>query len=175
MKRLILPLFGVLAAAWAVFSVARTHPVRERTEPPASPPISEFRTTVAAEGIVEASTENISAGTPLSGVVARVFVTAGQPVRAGAPLFKLDPRHLEAARGVRQQAVALARTEALVAESHLADVREQFEFVNQLKDKRAVSVEETTRRRSAVETASAELEAARARVAAAQSELHAVD
>ena len=66
MKSLTLPLVGLLAAAWATASVTRTHPRRTSTDPPAPPPVSSFADTVAATGLVEASTENISIGTPLA-------------------------------------------------------------------------------------------------------------
>jgi HlyD family secretion protein len=48
------------------------------------------------------------------------------------------------------------------------------EFVEQLKDKRAVSEEEVSRRRSAVQTAEAELAAAQAEVGAAESQVRSV-
>ena len=169
MKRLVLPFLGIVAALWATFSVARTQPHRQRTEPPAPPPVSEFPSTVAAVGLVEASTENISVGTPLGGVVARVFVTAGQAVRAGDPLFELDTRHLRADLAVKDEALAVARARSAVAESRLADLRRQLEFAEQVKDRRAISAEEVTRRRSAVETAAAEVQEAAAQLAAAES------
>jgi len=175
MKRFILPFVGLLAAVWATFSVVRTQPRRERTDPPAPPPVSDFSKTVAAVGIVEASTENISVGTPLGGVVARVFVTAGQTVKEGEPLFELDTRHLRADLGVRKEALAVARAQTGVAEARLEDLRRHFEFAEQVKDKRAISAEEVTHRRSAVETATAELEAARVQIAAAESQAHAVE
>jgi multidrug efflux pump subunit AcrA (membrane-fusion protein) len=173
MKRLILPFIGILAALWATFSVARTQPHRQRTEPPAPPPLSDFPNTVAAVGLVEASTENISVGSPLDGVVARVFVTAGHLVNAGDPLFELDARHLRADLAVRQQAVAVARARAAVAEARLQDLKRQLEFAEQVKDRRAISAEEVTRRRSAVETAAAELDEAGAQLSAAESQAHA--
>ncbi len=175
MKRYVLPLVGLLAALWATFSVIRTQPSRHRTDPPAAPPASDYPSTVAAVGLVEASTENISLGTPLSGLVARVFATPGQTVKAGDPVFELDTRHLRAELVVRRQAVAAARAQVNVARARLEDLTLQLEFVEQLKDSRAVSVEEATRRRSAVETAAAELEAARAQVGAAESEERAVE
>ncbi len=164
-KRFIFPMIGLLAALWASVSVARTQPRRHRTEPPAPPPVSDFAKTVAAVGLVEASTENISVGTPLGGVVAKVFVTAGQAVEAGDPLFELDVRQLRADLAVRQHAVTVARARAAVAGARLADLERQLEFAEQVKDRRA--------RRSAVETATAELEEARAQLAAAGSEAQA--
>jgi HlyD family secretion protein len=168
MKRFTLPVLGLLAALWAIVSVARTHPTYQATNPPSAPPVADFPETVAAVGLVEASTENISVGTPLAGVVSRVFVTAGQAVRAGEPLFELDTRHLRADLEVRRQALAVARARVGVAEAQLDDLRAQLAFVEQVKDVRAISTEEVTRRRSAVETATAALAEARAQVAAAE-------
>src|SRR5262249_39055096 len=122
---------------------------------------------------VEARTENISIGSSLSGVVARVFVTAGQSVKTGEPLFDLDIRHLRADLEVKREALSVARSQAAVAQARLDDLSRQLEYVERVKDKRAISDEEVTHRRSLVETAAAELEEARARVAAAESEAHA--
>jgi len=174
MKRFILPFIGILAALWAAYSVVRTQPRREPTDPPASPAMSDFKETVAAVGLIEASTENISVGTPLAGVVVRVFVTAGQSVRGGDPLFELDTRQLRAEFAVRQQAVGVTRARARVAEARIADLQRQLDFAEQVKDKRAISAEELTRRRSAVETASAELEEVRSEIPAAESHVQSV-
>jgi multidrug efflux pump subunit AcrA (membrane-fusion protein) len=174
MKRFILPFIGIVATLWAAYSVVRTQPRREPTDPPASPAMSEFKETVAAVGLIEASTENISVGTPLAGVVVRVFVTAGQSVSGGDPLFELDRRQLRAEFAVRQQAVDVTRARARVAEARIADLRRQLDFAEQVKDKRAISAEELTRRRSAVETASAELEEVRTEIPAAESHVQSV-
>src|SRR5713101_4566893 len=116
MKRFILPMIGILAAVWAAYSVVRTQPRRAPTDPPAPPAVSDFKDTIAAVGLIEASTENIWVGTPLGGVVTRVFVTAGQSVKAGDPLFELDTRQLRAELAVRQQVVNVARARTQVAE-----------------------------------------------------------
>ncbi len=174
-KRIVLPALGVLAALWATYSVARTTPRRQPTDPPAPPPVSEYSDAVAAVGLVEASTENISVGTPLAGVVARVFVTAGQTVKKGDPLFELDVRQLRADLDVKQRALAVVGSRAAVARARLDDLARQLAFVEQVKDHRAVSAEELSRRRSAVQTATAELEQARAEVAAAGSQVRAAD
>jgi multidrug efflux pump subunit AcrA (membrane-fusion protein) len=136
--------------------------------------MSDFKETVAAVGLIEASTENISVGTPLAGVIVRVFVTAGQSVRRGDPLFELDTRQLRAEFAVRQQAVGVTRARARVAEARIADLQRQLDFAEQVKDKRAISAEELTRRRSAVETASAELEEVRTEIPAAESHVQSV-
>jgi multidrug efflux pump subunit AcrA (membrane-fusion protein) len=175
MKRFILPIIGVLAAVWATFSVARTHPRRAPTDPPSPPPVSDFASTVAAAGLIEASSENISIGAPLAGIVARVFVEAGEAVKAGEPLFALDVRHLRAERKVRQAALEVARARVRVAEARLGDLRRQAEYAERVTDRRAISAEEVTHRRSAVETAEAELLEARQEVAAAGSRIGAVE
>ncbi len=174
MKRRLLPLISVAAALWATYAVVRTQPSREPTEPSSPPPASEFEDTVAAVGLVEASTENISIGTPLGGVVARVLVTAGQSVKAGDPLFELDTRHLRAELAVRHQEMAVAHSRLGVAQARLGDLQRQLEFVEQVSDKRAVSEEERTRRRSADETAEADVEQARSQIAAVEAQIHAV-
>jgi HlyD family secretion protein len=174
MKRFILPAIGVLTAVWSAYSVVRTQPHRTPTDPPAPPAVSDFADTVAAVGLIETSTENIWVGTPLGGVVERVFVTAGQTVRRGEPLFELDTRQLRAELAVRERAVAVAQARVRVAEARVDDLRRQLEFVEQVKDKRAISAEESTRRRSAVETATAELDEGRSEIAAAESQMRSV-
>jgi multidrug efflux pump subunit AcrA (membrane-fusion protein) len=174
MKRFILPAIGILAAVWAAYSVVRTQPGRAPTDPPAPPAISDFKETVAAVGLIEASTENIWVGTPLAGVVEKVLVTAGQNVRNGEPLFELDTRQLRAELAVRQQAVVVARARVRVAEARVADLQRQLEFAEQVKDKRAISAEELTRRRSAVETATAELDEVSSEIPAAESHVQSV-
>jgi len=175
MKRYILPAIGVLAAAWAVFSIARTQPHRGTTLPPTPPPVSEFKNTVAAVGLVEASTENISVGSPLNALVVRVFVAPGQTVKAGDPLFELDTRHLRADLEVKQGALRVSRSEVIVAAARADDLKRQLDYAERIADKRAISEEEITHRRSLVETAQAELEEAGSRVQAAESEAHAVE
>jgi multidrug efflux pump subunit AcrA (membrane-fusion protein) len=174
MKRFVLPLIGFLAAGWATYSIARTTPRRESTAPPSPPPASDFRDTVAAVGVIEASTENIAVGTPLSGIVPKVFVHAGDAVKSGDPLFELDTRQLRAELEVRRQARAVAGSRVRVAEARLDDLRRLLAFAEQVKDKRAISGEEISRRRSAAQTAAAELDEARAQVAAAEAQIHAM-
>jgi multidrug efflux pump subunit AcrA (membrane-fusion protein) len=175
MKRLVLPSLGVLSAVWATYSIARTTPRRQATDPPAPPPVSEYQGAVAGVGLVEASTENISIGTPLPGVVARVFVAAGQTVSRDDPLFELDLRQLRADLDVRQRAVAVAASRVAVARARLEDLTRQLAFVEQVKDRRAISAEELSRRRSAVQTTTAELEQARAELASAGAQVRAAE
>jgi multidrug efflux pump subunit AcrA (membrane-fusion protein) len=173
--KLLLPALGALAAIWATYSIARTAPRREPTDPPAPPPVSEYPDTVAAVGLVEPSTESISIGTPLSGVVTTVHVVVGQEVKAGDPLFELDVRHLRADLAVKKRSLAVSESRVAVARAHLDDLNRQLAFAEGIKDRRAISAEELSRRRSAVETAVAELAQARAEVAAQDSQVRAAE
>jgi multidrug efflux pump subunit AcrA (membrane-fusion protein) len=175
MKRVVLPAIGALAAAWATWSIARTTPHRQATDPPAPPPVSEYPDAVAAVGLVEPSSESISIATPLSGVVTAVHVSAGQAVRKGDPLFELDVRHLRADLAVRRAALAVGESRVAVAKAHLEDLARQLAFAEGVKDRRAISAEELSRRRSAAQTAAAELEQARAEVMNARSQIRSVE
>jgi len=175
MKRFLLPVIGIVAALWAAYSVARTTPRRHKTNPPAAAPVSEFSKTVAAVGLIEANSENIAVGTPLAGVVSNVFVKVGQSVQEGDPLFVLDTRQLRADLAVRRSSLAVAKSGVRVARAHLEDVQRSLDFAEGLTDKRAISAEETTRRRSAVETAKAQLEEAETQVSSAQAQVQSVE
>src|SRR5260370_1612037 len=96
MKRWIIPVIAAFALTLGIISVVRTQPRREATTPPVQPPASAFAHNVAAVGLIETSTENITIGSHLPGVVERVFVTVGASVRVGAPLFKIDDPNLPA-------------------------------------------------------------------------------
>ncbi len=77
--------------------------------PPSPPPRSPFGNSIAASGIIEPQSENISIGSPFSGVMQEVFVTAekvGSTVRQGDPLFRIDDRHLQAQLAVEQARLA---------------------------------------------------------------------
>jgi len=171
MKRPILALIAVASLTFGIISVVRSQPRREATVPPSPPPVSTYKHTVAAVGLVESSTENISIGTPLSDVVTEVNVAAGQSVQAGDPLFKLDNRQRLADLAARRAELQVAESEVKVNAALLDDVARQFNFVESLPDKSAISAEEFTHRRSAVETAQARLDEARAHVTSAQAQI----
>ena len=175
MKRnLILPLVACVVLVLAGVSIARTQPRRETNSPPSAPPRTEFEHRVAGVGLVEASSENISLSSHLPGVVEKVYVVAGQEVKTGDPLVKLDTRALDAAHeerhaelAARESAVATAKARARKAKAALSDVQRTLRFAESVSDPRSISAEELTRRRSAVEIAEADLGAAEAEIAGA--------
>jgi multidrug resistance efflux pump len=82
------------------------------TEPSESPARAPFEHVVAGSGVVEARTENIAIGAALPGLVLEVYVPsskAGQQVTVGAPLFRIDDRHLKAQLGVAQAELRSAK------------------------------------------------------------------
>jgi HlyD family secretion protein len=175
MKKSILPLVALVALTFGIISVVRSQPRQAATIPPSPPAVSPYSRTVAAVGLVEASTENIAIGTPLSDVVSDVLVTVGQPVKAGDPLFRLDDRQRQADLAARQAQLRVAETEVKVNAALLDDVNRQFKFVENLKDKSAISSEEFAKRQSAVETAHARLDAAKAQVTSAATQIKMVE
>src|SRR6266850_5301929 len=95
-RKYILPLLAILGVGIVVVMVIQGN----RTQPVAQPVIQSakapFNSYIFAPGIVEASTENIAIGTPVSGIVTAIYVKWGDRVKTGAPLFKVDTRDLEA-------------------------------------------------------------------------------
>jgi multidrug resistance efflux pump len=175
MKLIILPIIAVAVLTLATVSIVRTQPKHVTSDPPVPPPRSDFEQRVAAAGLVEASSENISIASHLPGVVEKVFVTVGQEVQAGDPLVKLDTRALEAARAERQSAVASAIARAGRARAALTEAQRDLRFAESVSDARSISAEELTRRRSAVEIAEADVQAADAEINAAQAALKSVE
>jgi multidrug efflux pump subunit AcrA (membrane-fusion protein) len=182
-RKYVLPFLAVTGVAFALWTVVTSsQPI------PAAPPVTQpaqapFASFVAGAGILEASTENIAIGTPVSGVVTDIFVAVGQAVTAGDPLFKLDDRNLQAELAVRQTALSQAKEKltrlrsmprpeelpeaaARVKESEasLADAQNQLALAESVRDKRAISEDQILRRRYAVQVAEARLAQARAQL-----------
>lgn len=174
MKKIILPLIALGALSFGIISVVQSQPRHETGVPPSPPPMSPYDHAVAAEGLVESSSENISIGTPLSEVVAEVPVVVGQEVKAGDPLFKLDDRQLRADLATRQADLSVAQTQVKIDSALFNDARQQLGFAETLSDKRAISSEELARRRYAADAAQARLDAAQAQVVATAAQIQSV-
>ena len=179
-------LLPILAAAGMVFAVLTAFsqnqpvPAAKPVSPPAFPP---FRSYVGGAGIIETSTENIAVGTPVSGLVVEVLAKAGDLVKPGDPLFRLDDRSLRADLSVRKSArdsakaklkrlrglprpedVPPAEARAKEAEAQRDDLKRQLEMWESLTDKRAVSEEALSQRRFALQAAEARLLEAKAQL-----------
>jgi HlyD family secretion protein len=173
---LAVPLVALLGGGYAAWTVAQGSKPAEVAQPVAPPARAPFPSYIAGAGLVEAQSQNIAVGSPLSRVAEEVFVKVGDEVPAGAPLFRLEGRDLAAERDVRRAAVASAKArldrllafprpeELPVAESRvkaaeavLADLRQQAELWEKVADSRAVTAEDLARKRFAAQAAEARL------------------
>lgn len=179
----VLPLLAVAGVLFAMHMVGTTSKPVPVAAPVVEPAQAPFRSSIAGAGIIEASTQNIAIGTPVPGIVTRVLVRGGSTVKADDPLFKLDDRDLQAELAVRRAALQTAQenlvrlmhmprqedvppVEARVkeAEAVLADTKNQLAMAESVADRRAISQEDMSRRRFAVQGAEARLAAARAQL-----------
>ncbi len=173
-----LPVVAVLGMVAAVYTV-RTSDRDLAAAPPIAPPSpSPFQRQIAGAGIVEARSENVAVGTPVSGLIVGVAVSEGQKVQRGDLLVRLDTRSLDAELSQRRAELGsaeaeLARLRALpraedlppvearvtTARVALEDARAKLALAEAIADKRAISAEELVRRQYAVRGAEAELAA----------------
>ena len=184
MKRLVLPVLALVALIFASGAAWKWRTVRSATAPPQAPPAADYGQTVGAVGLVEASSENISISTAVSGLVVKVYVKAGDHVSAGQYLFSLDDRDLQAELVTRKATLDAARerlakleasprpeeippAEARVreAEAALADAAVQQRLIESVTDRRAIREEDLQRRRQATNAAAAKLDEAKSALA----------
>jgi HlyD family secretion protein len=154
-KKYIIPFLALAGVAFAVFAIMRGAKTPPQAPPFSDAPQSPYQTFVAGSGIVEAGTENISIGTPIAGIVTKIFVHIGSNVKTGDPLFTLDDRAQLAELTTRRAAVQ-------VAEAQLADARYELTIAKTLVAKGFISVEEHQRKGFAAQKAAAQLAQARA-------------
>jgi len=175
-RKYLLPLLSAAGFTLAVIMVLQgTKPIPP-SKPVAEPPSPPYTYKISGSGMVETSTQNIAVGTPVSGLVARVFVKVSQRMQAGDPLFVLDDRKERATLAVKESALnqayakltrlleqprkeelppALARVKE--AEANLHDLRQQLQIAESVTDRRAISLEDLNKRRYAVQAAEARL------------------
>jgi len=184
MKRFGLPALALVALVFAVSAAWKWRTVKSSTVPLAAPPTAGFQHAVGAVGLVEASSENISISTAVSGLIVKVYVKAGDRVSAGQNLFSLDDRDLKAELVTRRATLDAARerlakleqsprpeeippAEARVreAEAALADAAVQQKLIESVSDRRAIREEDLQRRRQATRAAEAKLDEAKAALA----------
>jgi HlyD family secretion protein len=139
-RRVALPLLAVVGVGLAVAAIK----LGDRTPPGASavvnPVASPFATSVAGAGIVEASSENIAIGTPVSGIVTAIAVKWGDRVKSGELLFKIDDRDL-------QGQLLIANAKVKEAEAGLAKVKNLLDVGEGLSKGTSISVVDLANRR----------------------------
>lgn len=180
----LLAVLGLFIALVVMVISARKPPTPPITFAPPKPPYLHF---VAGSGIIEASSENIEIGVAIRGITERIFVSPGEIVKKGAPLFQTDTRQLYA---IKQEAetnkeVAVATFNRLInqprveelpplearvkqAEIQLADQYTQYNLFQNVSDKRAISFNDFNQRKYAARLAKYELEQSKADLALLQ-------
>lgn len=151
------------------FVLVACHDASSSTDPRTQPPLvrtQAVETSVQSEhsftGIVAARVQS-DLGFRVPGKVLQRLVDAGQPVKRGQPLMRLDPTDLRLAMHAHEEAVAAARARAhQTAED---EVRHR-----DLLPHRAVSASEYDKAKAAAESARADLKAARAQADVARNE-----
>jgi RND family efflux transporter MFP subunit len=160
-RKYVLPVLAVLGVLLAIWTVKQGAKPVIPSKPVADPPKVAFANKISGAGIVEANTRNISIGTHIPGIVARVYVKVAQRVKAGDPLFLIDDRARRADLTVRD-------TKVLEAEANLQDLKAQLTIAENVKDPRAISIDDLNKRRYAVQAAEARLANARSEVDSAK-------
>lgn len=131
-RKILLPLLAFMGAIFGLYTVhwsQKQVPTPPILFPPAHSP---YPHSIAAAGIIEASSQNISIGTPFNEIIQKIYVTEGDYVQAGDKLFELDLRSLHAQLETAQAGVHLAEVD-------LADKAKQYSFYQRLKMTDAVS------------------------------------
>jgi RND family efflux transporter MFP subunit len=163
-RKYILPALAIIGIGVAVFMVLQGN----RTPPVAQPVVQAARAPFASyifgPGILEASTENIAIGTPVSGIVTAVYVKWGDQVHTGDPLFKVDSSDLQA-----QLQPALAKVQE--AQTNLAKVKNRLRVGESMSPGVSISVEDMDNRRFDVAVDEAVLASAEAQVGQIKTEI----
>ena len=157
----VLAAFGILLVIAYVIVANRPAAIGK---PIALPATATFASYISGAGIIEANTENIAVGTEIPGIVSEIDVQVGSVVKKGDPLFKIDDRDAKAQ-------LALAEANLKETQAALGDAKDQLREEEAVKDKRAVSVDEVSRKRFAAEEAEAKVETAKANILAAKTTL----
>lgn len=114
------PAVAALALGFATVNVIRAAEVRPELAPPEAPPSTSFAERIGGVGIVEPMSEPIAMSVPVAGQVAEVLVAAGQDVKAGEVLFRLDDRERRAQLDVRRAHADATKSRAAAADARLA-------------------------------------------------------
>lgn len=171
----VLALLGVAAAVGMVVEGNRTPPARKPVFQPAEAP---FASSIFGPGIVEASTQNISIGTPVSGIVTNVYVKWGEHVKTGEPLFKVDTRDLDAQLipakakvDETQSQLSSANANVTQAKETLAKAENHLAIGKDLSPGVSITTEDLANRNFDVEIAKAAVDSAQAQVRQIQAQI----
>ena len=143
--------------AGIVFSLTLGNPPLSPSNQLSLPPSCPFDQNISGLGFVEGNTENISIGSFTSGIVAEVFVKAGDSVQKGTPLFSLDQRSAVADISLQEKEMEVAQSEILTTTIDLEEKKEELRRGESLEVGREISQSELKKRQFAVARAEANL------------------
>ena len=158
MRNIMLPLLALAGLVVAAVAVVRDNEAATVAGAPSPTAAAPFASYVEGTGITEASTGNIAIGTPVPGIVTAIKVTWGENVAAGATLFTIDDRDVQAQ-------LPLAEAKAKQTEADLAKTRNLLNVAGGLAVGSSISKVDLENRRYDVAIKQAALEAAKANVA----------
>jgi len=184
-RKIILPLLAVIGVVIAAVMVVEGNRSSSVAQPAVQSAGAPFASYVFGPGIVEAASENISIGTPVSGIVSAIYVKWGDRVKRGDPLFKVDARDLEAqlipanAKVREMEAQILPATDKVnEAQATLAKAENRLKVGESLEPGVSISAEEVANRRfdvgidrAGLASAEAQVEQLKSQIASAQAQV----
>jgi multidrug efflux pump subunit AcrA (membrane-fusion protein) len=185
----LLPVLALLGVAAAVAMVNEGNRSPSATTPIFQPAEAPFSSYIFGPGIIEASTQNIAIGTPVSGIVTDTYVKWGERVKTGAPLLKIDTRDLQAQlipanAKINEVEAQLSSAAANVAQAKeaLAKAENHFEVGKGLMPGVSISAEDLKNRnfdvgiaRAAVDLAEAQVRQIQAQIVSAKAQVQQID
>jgi len=184
-RKYLLPFLAIAGLGTAIFMVIQGNRTVSVVQPAVQSAQAPFTSSIFGPGIVEASSENIAIGTPVSGIVTAIYVKWGDTVKARAPLFKVDTRDLEAQllpanAKVKEVEAQLLPATAKVneAEATAAKAENRLKVGEGLEPGVSISVEELGNRRfdtgidkAVVASAQAQVEQIKSQIASAKAQV----
>src|SRR6266852_2113792 len=184
-RKYLLPFLAIVGLGAAIFMVIQGNRTVSVVQPVVQSAQAPFTSSIFGPGIVEASSENIAISTPVSGIVAAIYVKWGDRVKAGAPLFKVDTRDLEAQllpanAKVKEVEAQLLPATAKVneAQATAAKAENRLKVGERLEPGVSISVEEMANRRfntgidkAMVYSAQAQVEQIKSQIASARAQV----
>lgn len=163
-RSIVIPVLAIAGVVSAINVVKKGAQIPLPPEPYVEPYASPFKEWVSGSGTIESLGEETQVGSPVNGVVDKVYIVEGQEVKEGEPLFSIDSREFEAERDARSATV-------VTAEAELKEARRSLNYYQSIGDKRAVSADMVSEKVSAVTIAEARVAEAKAKVRQSEVEI----
>lgn len=170
-KHIIVPALAVVGLGTAAVAVISAKQAEPTTKVLSEPPTAPFSSYIGGTGQLEPPGKVVGIGAPEGGIIVDVPAKVNDHVRAGQTLFRIDGRVRKAERDQRAAELAAASAQVREAEANLDDYRIQLKLAEAVSDRRAVSVEDLSKRRFAVSLYEAKLATAQAQVSSYRAQL----